>query len=180
MKNEVCLIVAIGPNGLIGTKDGRLPWRSEEDFRFFKQTTGGWPVIFGENTYKNLSRRPLSNRLNIMVSKDAPTGVDIMGHIVFRSIEGAICFAKNFSRIFIAGGAMVYKYALEKDLVDRIFLSELDGEFSGDVYFPFPNFRRWLKDNGWKMAYSESNDYATPPVRFTEWIKEEDKDEEEN
>ena len=170
MKCERCLIVAIGPGGLIGTKEGGLPWKSDEDFQFFRNTTAGWPVIFGENTYKNMPTTPLPNRLNIVVSTDAAPGIDPKGNLVFGSIESALDFAKNFSRVFIAGGRMVYKYALENNLVDRIFLSEIKGEFSGDVYFPIPDFQKWLSDNGWKMEYSTPSKSTAPEVLFMEWV----------
>ena len=38
--------------------------------------------------------------------------------------------------IFLIGGAQIYKAALEKGLVDKIIVSEVNGLHTGDVYFP--------------------------------------------
>ena len=169
---EKCLIVAIGENGLIGTKEGGLPWKSAEDFKFFRDTTQNWPTIFGENTYGCMPVTPLPNRLNMVVSLGAKDAINQKGNLVFGQIESALDFVKNFSKAFICGGRMVYKYALENDLVDKVYLTEVMGKFDGDVYFPIPEFPKWLENNGWKIESDETSGSANPPVRFTTWTKQ--------
>ena len=36
--------------------------------------------------------------------------------------------------IYIAGGALLYKEAL--DIVDEMYITEIDGSYEGDTYFP--------------------------------------------
>ena len=55
---RVCLIAALGRNGVIGTQ-GALPWRLSSDLQLFKAITRGKPVIMGRKTWESLPRRPL-------------------------------------------------------------------------------------------------------------------------
>jgi hypothetical protein len=54
------------------SKEGKIPWKSQKDMRFFYQTTKNNIVIMGRNTYFSLPEniRPLKNRLNIVLTKD--------------------------------------------------------------------------------------------------------------
>ena len=38
---------------------------------------------------------------------------------------------------------MVYKYALEKNLVDIIYLTQIHAEIDGDTFFPKLNMKKW-------------------------------------
>ena len=43
---KVSMIVAVGPNNVIGLRD-KLVWHSKVDLQHFKDTTSNKPVIFG-------------------------------------------------------------------------------------------------------------------------------------
>lgn len=51
-------------------KDGRIPWNVPGDIAFFKETTTGHPIVMGRRTWDSLSRKPLPNRTNIVISGD--------------------------------------------------------------------------------------------------------------
>ena len=40
---------------------------------------------------------------------------------------------------------MVYKYAIENDLVDIIFLTRIHTHIAGDTFFPIIDMKKWKK-----------------------------------
>lgn len=54
------------------------------------------------------------------------------------SIDFALIYSKNYptKEIFIIGGAQIFKEALDKNLVDRIYMSRIGKKYEGDIYFP--------------------------------------------
>ena len=63
------LIYARSENRCIG-KDGRIPWRLPDEFKHFKTTTMGKPIIMGRKTYEDHDSA-LPGRLNIVVTRNA-------------------------------------------------------------------------------------------------------------
>jgi dihydrofolate reductase len=62
------LIIACDPNGGIGYQN-KLPWTNiRGDLPRFKRLTDGYPVIMGRNTWDSLPKKPLPNRINIVVT----------------------------------------------------------------------------------------------------------------
>lgn len=125
----ICASVAVGPYDVIG-QNGSIPWHSRQDFFHFKTITTPYPCIFGRNTYDNMPKKPLPNRLNIVCSSQYKNETKD-GVFYANSLENAIDFAKNNSdqdKIFICGGSVIYKYALEHNLIDVMFLTKIDDE----------------------------------------------------
>lgn len=119
-------IVAVGPNGVIG-HNGQMPWYSRADFYHFRTITTPWPCIFGKNTFDGLPKKPLPNRLNIVCSsKYNNTYKDNVFYA--DSVESAIKYCKNFDKVFICGGGAVYKYTLENDLIDIMYLTKISSD----------------------------------------------------
>ena len=67
-------IVAVAENLAIG-KGGKLPWHYPADLKHFKQTTTGNAIVMGSNTWRSIGK-PLSNRLNIVLSRRAQLDSD--------------------------------------------------------------------------------------------------------
>ena len=150
MKQEIALIVCIGPNNIIGVGN-KLPWHSSHDFYHFKKTTNGYPCIFGDKTFFNLPKYPLRNRLNIVTSLDykndeviccsefncnkVPVKHVLTGsYIKSDSVLNAIKIASNYDKIFICGGASIYKYCIENDLINTMYITELElNEINDDL-----------------------------------------------
>lgn len=118
----ISAILAVGRDGEIGL-NGSLPWNSEQDLQYFKKMTSGHYVLMGFNTYKSIGK-PLPNRVNIVISK---LNEELYGCYIFHSIEDGINFAKqnNEKELFIIGGASIYKYCAEKNLINRIYLTNI-------------------------------------------------------
>lgn len=62
------LILACDPDGGIGYQN-RLPWTNiQGDLPRFKRLTEGQLVVMGRNTWDSLPKKPLPNRINIVVT----------------------------------------------------------------------------------------------------------------
>ncbi len=122
-KNLVCGIVAIGPNNVIGL-DGKMPWHCASDLAHFRGLTTSFPCIFGRTTFENLPIRPLPNRLNIVCSSQYKNTYK-NGVFYAKDIESALAQCSGADRVFICGGAQMYKYALDNDLIDVMYLTQI-------------------------------------------------------
>ena len=167
MKNEptICGIVAIGPDDVIG-QNGVMPWYSRRDFYHFKSLTTPYPCIFGKTTFMNLPVRPLPNRLNIVCSSAYKNRLH-NNVLYIDSLENAIKSCKIFPYVFICGGAKIYEYALQHDLMDVMYITKIFDESlsqriseNPDKYVRFPvntnvffDFDKWAPD---KMMYPEN------------------------
>lgn len=133
----VSLIVAVSENQVIG-RNNDLIWHLPNDMKHFKDTTRGHFVIMGRKNFESIPHkyRPLPNRTNVVVTRQedylAP------GAIVRSSVEKAIELAENQhdSEPFVIGGGEIYKLALERNLIDRIYLTRVHESFQGDTLFP--------------------------------------------
>lgn len=138
---ELVIIAALAERDrLIG--DGLdLPWHLPTDLKRFKRLTIGHPLIMGRRTFESLVHQfggPLPKRANAVLTRDAAkAGALKAAHpeiLVFSSLESAFAHFAKVERVFIGGGAAVYKAALP--LADRLELTLVDGSYSGDTYFP--------------------------------------------
>ena len=137
------LIAAVARNGVIG-KDNQLLWHLPGDMRHFRETTRGKPVIMGRKTWESLPEafRPLPGRHNIVVSRDP--AYQASGATLAGSLADALRQAEaktNAEELFIIGGAELYRQALP--LADRLYLTEIEQDFDGDVFFPEVQPQDW-------------------------------------
>jgi len=134
---KISLIVAVSENGVIG-KDNDLIWHLPKDMQFFKKITIGHHVIMGRRNFESIPHkyRPLPNRTNIIITRQSEYKAE--GCIVVNSVEAALEIAKNNGDIepFIIGGGQIYRIAIEKNLVDKIYLTKIHHSFKGDTFFP--------------------------------------------
>jgi len=143
MTAPLIIVAALARNGVIG-KDNALPWHLPEDLKHFKQLTTGHAVIMGRKTWESLPERfrPLPGRTNIVVTRnrdyDAP-GATVVGSLAETQKVGA---GESVSvSLFVIGGAELYAHALP--LAQRLELTEIDAEFSGDACFPAYDRAQW-------------------------------------
>ncbi len=137
---RVAFVVAVARNGVIGRK-GDLPWRIGSDLRRFKQITMGKPVIMGRKTWESLPRRPLAGRLNIVVTRHKDYKAE--GAAVVANVHDALARASEArtEEICVIGGSDVFRQFLP--LADRLYLTEVDLEPEGDVFFPPLDPTQW-------------------------------------
>ena len=135
----VSLIVAVSENGVIG-RDGGLPWRLSQDLRRFKQLTMGHHLVIGRRTWEEVGT-PLPGRTMVVVTRDHRFAAQ--GVLVAHSLDEALELARDDDEPFIGGGAEIYRMALERSLVDRLYITRLHADIEGDTVFPEIDLEAW-------------------------------------
>jgi dihydrofolate reductase len=139
-RRDLIIIAAMAENRVIG-RNNSLPWTVREDMRRFKELTTGCPCIMGRKTWESLPRRPLPGRVNIIISAsmtEAPGGAR-----VFPSLPAAIAFCAAYPKVFICGGASIYREALS--YATKMELTVIRGDYEGDAFFPEIDPKAWKK-----------------------------------
>lgn len=136
---KISLIAAVARNGVIG-RGLELPWRLSADLKRFKSLTMGHHLLMGRKTYESIGK-PLPGRKIVVISRGAPTlgeGAELAG-----SLENAIVLAdaRNEDELLVAGGGEIYRLAMR--YADRLYLTRVDAEVDGDVYFPELESQLW-------------------------------------
>ena len=155
---RVSLIVAMERNGVIG-RDGDLPWHLSADLRRFKQLTMGHHIIMGRKTFESIGRL-LPGRTSVVVTRQSDFAAP--GAVITHSLHEAVAAAGNDEEAFIIGGAEIYQQALE--LVDRIYLTEVDADVPGDARFPEFDRSQWSVTDRTEYPADDRNDH---PHTFT-------------
>ena len=146
-------------------KGGTLPWSIKEDLARFKELTTGWPCIMGRKTWESLPQRPLPGRLNIIVSGKMSANSTPQENVkIFSSLPDAVSGCAAYGKIFICGGAAIYREALL--LANKIELTQIHKHYEGDVLFPEIDPAVWEKtgstdfDNFSFVSYSRRKELS--------------------
>ena len=128
----ISIVVAMSSNRVIGI-DNKLPWNLPDDLKRFKNLTINNVVVMGRKTHLSIGK-VLPNRLNVILTRNTtwhnPLGDNC---VVCYSVEEVLEKFK-YRDLFIIGGSEVYKQFL--NIADKIYLTVIDKDFSGDAYFP--------------------------------------------
>ncbi|MCS4247521.1 dihydrofolate reductase [Pseudomonas sp. BIGb0164] len=161
------LIAALGENRVIGV-DNSMPWHLPGDFKYFKATTLGKPIIMGRKTWDSLGR-PLPGRLNLVVSRQ--TDLALEGAEVFPSLDAAVERAEAWAleqgadELMLIGGAQLYAQGLEQ--ADRLYLTRVALSPEGDAWFPEFDAGQWKLVSNVKNAPEGDK----PAYNFEVWEK---------
>lgn len=131
------IIVAMDKNRLIG-RGGKLPWHLPNDLKHFRDLTMGHVVIMGRKTFESIGQ-PLPGRINVVLTRQK--NYEYRGLVVHHSLLESLKFFAEREKIFIIGGAEIYREAWP--LVDRLYVTLVMNEFSGDTYFPEIDKKIW-------------------------------------
>ena len=147
----MAITLTVGPvararNGVIGAGGG-LPWKLGSDLAIFRELTMGKPVIMGHKTWDSLPRRPLPGRTNIVLSRDGR--FEPKGAVACEDFQEAVQIARDQARedgmeeVCVIGGAALFEIALPR--ARRLYLTEVDAEPEGDVFFPAFDEAAWTE-----------------------------------
>ena len=131
----ISLIFAMDKNNLIGNGNN-LPWHYKEDLEYFKQKTLNHKVVMGENTFYSIGK-VLPNRCNVVATLSPDfkhEGVIVINDLIKYLNDNL----DTDEEIFIIGGAQIYKLSLP--YAKRIYITHIDREYKGDIYFPKINY----------------------------------------
>ena len=145
------LIVCVDNQNGIGLNN-TLPWRCKNDLKQFKALTIGDnnnnAIIMGKNTWESLPKKPLPNRLNIVLSKkyNCLTNKDFPYTYFCNSLEQVFQLhqIKNneLEECWIIGGESIYKQFINDKRVNNLYITHIDNSYNCDTFFPKipPNF----------------------------------------
>ncbi len=157
---KISIIAALGNNRIIGNKNS-LPWSLPSDMEHFKKLTLGKPIIMGQKTFESIGRA-LPDRENIVLSKDLDCSIP--GCQIAHSLDEAVKLAEKSSlgkksqEVMICGGASVYAQYLPR--ADRMYLTFIDGDFEGDVFFPEFDASEWQEVERVSCQPDQKNRYG--------------------
>lgn len=131
--SQINIIAAIDKGRVIG-KNNDLVWKGAPgDMKRFKELTTGHPIIMGRKTLESMGSKPLPNRTNVVITRNAK--LEVSGCFIFASLQEAIEFAsQKDEQVFVIGGGEIYSQAIK--LANRLYLTVIDAEADGDVFFP--------------------------------------------
>ncbi|WP_341837491.1 dihydrofolate reductase [Chitinophaga pollutisoli] len=153
----ISVIVAASENNVIGINN-QLPWKLPDDFKFFKNTTYGFPVIMGRKTFESLGGATLKGRHNIVITRQqdyAPAGVSVV-----HSLADALALAEqdDVKEIFVIGGMEIINQAWPQ--IDRIYLTRVHTTVEGDAFFPEVDPAEWKRVHAEDHPADEKHAYA--------------------
>jgi dihydrofolate reductase len=136
-KSRLSLIVAMAKNRIIGA-GGKIPWHLPNELQLFKQVTMGHHIIMGRKTHESIGRL-LPGRTTVIVTRQKDYAVP--GAKIAHTLDEAVALCAGDSEIFVIGGGELYRAAMP--LADRLYLTVVDAEPSGDTQMPEINPAQW-------------------------------------
>ena len=149
------IIVAKASNNVIG-KDNALIWHLPEDLKRFKELTTGHSIIMGRRTFESLGRI-LPNRKHIILCNDAEMNINDERVEILEDISMLDRYINSEEENFIIGGATIYRLLMP--YANKMYITEIDQEFDGDVSFPEINMQEWEITEKIKGLKDEKNPY---------------------
>lgn len=162
---HLSLIYARSEDHVIG-REGRIPWHLPEDFKHFRRTTMGCPILMGRRTYED-HQSALPGRLNVVITRQANyrpvTGVEVAS-----SLEVALALAAQHSeRVFVIGGVSLFVEALpQASCVYETVVHTRLGIQSGDAVLPPLNLKGWSAQVLQEQAIDARHAYAFTVTRY--------------
>lgn len=145
------VIVACSLNGGIG-KNNTIPWHIPDDLKHFQHITTDCPsglqnvVIMGRNTWESLPKKPLSKRVNIIVSSSMIKEPENNVYVVdsFENALTLVSLMQKIHNIFVIGGSCLYNEALHHPNCQKVYVTHILKHITCDITFPletlFANF----------------------------------------
>lgn len=145
-KKDIAIIAAVAANNAIGYQN-KLLYHIKADMQRFRMLTTGNTVIMGRKTFESLPGGALPDRRNIVLSRSQH---DYEGCETYPSLEEALKHCGDDEKVFIIGGASLYREALP--IATKLFMTEIESTpDNADAFFPDYS-------EGWKMVKSEDHE----------------------
>jgi dihydrofolate reductase len=155
---RVIFVVAYDKHRVMG-RGGALPWHLPEDLKHFRRLTLDKPVVMGRKTFEAIGK-PLPHRRNIVLTRNTafwPEGVEIA-----RSVPDVFEMTAEDREIAIIGGGEIFNEFAP--YVDTAFITEVDAEIEGDVFYVPPK-RKCTREVIGSCEADDRNAYAMTFLR---------------
>ena len=158
----ISAIVAVDNNWGIGYQ-GKLLEHIPDDMAYFKQLTSGHVVIMGRKTWDSLPKKPLPDRLNIIITSTPRENEE---SVKFMTLEKAMAYAIvcRPQNVFIIGGGAIYEKLLP--ICKKVYVTKIFNNHEGvDTYFPNLD-----ESTEWSLtSYSTIYDYKDLQYQFCQY-----------
>ena len=152
----IAFLWAQDENGIIGNQ-GTLPWSLPNDLKYFKKMTIEKAIVMGRKTFEGMGKRPLPNRINIILTTDKSYEAD--GAKVMHSVAEVMDFAKHYEKdTIITGGTAVFEAFIP--FADVLYKTIIHAEFEGDTVIPTIDWDEWKLVHSEAGLVDERNKYA--------------------
>lgn len=128
------LIAAVDKNWAIG-RNNKLLVSIPDDMKFFRETTTGKVVVMGRKTLESFpGKKPLKNRVNIVLTSDNSYQVD--GAVIVHDMDELHEELKKYDSqdIYVIGGESIYRQLLDE--CDVAHITKIDFSYEADAWFP--------------------------------------------
>ena len=149
------IIVAIANKNVIG-KDNKLIWHIPEDLKHFKEITTGHKIIMGRRTFESLGGI-LPNRKHIILCNDMEMNIDDENVEILDDISKIDKYVSCDEECFVIGGATIYRLLMP--YANKMYITKINQDFEGDVYFPEIDEEVWKETSRQKGLKNEENPY---------------------
>lgn len=156
------IIVAKAKNNIIG-KDNALIWHLPEDLKRFKKITTGHTIIMGRKTFESLGR-VLPNRHHVILCNDAQMNIDNENVEILEDISMLDKYVKDKEEHFVIGGATMYRLIMP--MCSKMYITEIDQDFEGDVSFPEIDLNKWKVTEREESAEDGENTFKYEYVTY--------------
>lgn len=148
---EIIAIAAINHNFVIAD-DGDIPWDIKADKKHYKETVSDSPVLIGRKTYEDAPSLPGINIVLTRTGLDEPTKENVYEA---QSVEEAFQIINDLQleTVYNVGGSEIYNLFLK--YTDKLIISHIDDNTSGDTHFP-----KFDKEN-WKIIATDEQERFT-------------------
>lgn len=125
---KLSMILARSMDNVIGINN-ELPWKCPADLVNFKDITKGKAIAMGRKTWESLPKKPLPNRMNIVITANPQNlATECMDGVacVSPSITDAVewCKLHGVEELIFIGGKAIYEEAVK--IVDEVYLTEMN------------------------------------------------------
>ena len=152
---NISCVVAVANNNVIGN-DNDIPWYLPADLKYFKKITLDHHILMGRNCYQSIGR-PLPKRTNVIITRDPYFIASncLVAHSINEALE--IAYDNGEAEAMIIGGGTIYKQT--QDLWDTLYITEVDLNVDGDIFFPTLNYDEWKLVSEESHLPDEKNEY---------------------
>ena len=137
------IIVTKAANNIIG-KDNKKPWKLSIDDKHFEELTRNKIIILGRKAFEGLDE-VLENREYVVMTENRELRFPQKNVKIVHSMLELQEYIEDDNENFIAGGAMIYNLFMRH--VNKLYVTELDKDFTGDSLFPRINEEVWSEES---------------------------------
>jgi dihydrofolate reductase len=177
---DLTLLAAMDRQRLIGRSDmGGLPWHLPSEANHFRACCHGKVVVVGRRTFREMDgwfERVGATAL-LLTSRTLDEKVAAVREPAKVIHAAAEISPPGATEIIVAGGAQTYAALLP--MATRMLLSEIDGDFQGDLFFPDFDAGDWTMKSSIRHEAVPDDPERRCAFTIVEWIRRQKSDDHE-